>query len=62
MSHWNLHVTIGNKDKEIMRGGETLVAKWHLLTAKLDYGTNCSSAQERGSNYGRQQQIITFTE
>lgn len=46
----------------IMRGGETLVAKWHLLTAKLDYGTNCSSAQERGSNYGRQQQIITFTE
>lgn len=57
MSHWNLHVTIGNKDKEIMRGGET-----HLLTAKLDDGTNCSSTQERGSSYGRQQQIITFTE
>lgn len=62
MSHWNLQVTVGNKDKEIMRGAVMLVAKWHLLTAKLDGGRNCSSTQERGSNYGRQQQIITFTE
>lgn len=35
MSHWNLQVTIGNKDKEIMRGGVMLLAKWHLLTEKL---------------------------
>lgn len=34
MSHWNLHVTIGNKDKKIVRGVVTLVAKWHLLSAK----------------------------
>lgn len=41
MSHWNLQVTIGNKDKEIMRGAVMLVAKWYLLTAKLDDGRNC---------------------
>lgn len=51
MSHWNLQVTIGNKDKEMMRGVVALPAKWHLLTAKLDNGRNCSSAQERGGNY-----------
>lgn len=50
MSHWNLQVTIGNKDKEIMRGAVMLVAKWYLLTAKLDDGRNCLSPQERGRN------------
>lgn len=56
MSHWNLQVTIGNKDKEIVRGGVAPVANRHLLTAKLD-GRNCSSAQERGGNYRRQEPV-----
>lgn len=51
MSHWNLQVTIGNKDKEITRGVVTLPAKWHLLTAQLGDGRNRSSTQGRGGDY-----------
>lgn len=33
-----------------------------MLTAKPVDGRNCSSTQERGGNYGRQQQIMAFTQ
>lgn len=34
MSHWNLQVTIENRDKEVMRGRARLVVKWHFVDYK----------------------------
>lgn len=63
MSHWNLQVTVGNIDKEIMRRVAGPVAKWRrFANCRAVGGRNCSSAQERGGNYGRRQQIMAFTQ
>lgn len=34
MSHWNLQVTVGNIDKEIVRWVARPVAKWHFANCK----------------------------
>lgn len=48
--------------KRSWKGQPRLEQDGILVTTKLHGGRNRSSAQERGSNYGRQRQIITFTQ